>query len=99
MSVNNEEETSAVLDRVRNQVIDRTKTELYGGIQCDCQEEKDALMGQRSLTSYGPSRTHKGGEPLESGSRCFPCAGFPHLPTKVISVLLKYSGALGSYSP
>lgn len=61
MSVNNEEETSAVLDRVRNQVIDRTKTELYGGIQCDCQEEKDALMGQKTLNVVWPIKNTQGG--------------------------------------
>lgn len=99
MSVNNEEETSAVLDKVGNLVIDSTKTELYGGIQCDCQEEKDALMGQKILNVVWPIKNTQRGGPLESGSCCFPCAGFPHLPTKVISVLLKYSGALGSYSP
>lgn len=62
MSVNCEEETSAVLDKVGNQVIDRTKTELYGGIQCDCQEEKDALMGQKTLNVVWPIKnTQRGG--------------------------------------
>lgn len=83
MSVNSEEETSAVLDRVGNQVIDRTKTELYGGIQCDCQEEKDALMGQKTLNVVWPIKnTQRGGNHWKVGLAAFHVLGSPTSPLR-----------------